>query len=516
MNSTPANRAHLNSAPSPAPYKQREYPNNPRHHMSTPLINNAAAHPSFRQIHQRNSRMSRRSDSSRFAFAQSHRFSSPSPPSSPTSTTTSLIPGELGQVSVSVNLIKCAVGAGSFSLPAAFLHAGFWAGCLLCIFLGVLAAVTVDMLTQTERYLSNIAGHRVRYPDLALLAFKDNWKGPALRATCLFGVLCTSLGVCAVYVIFISTQLANIVGSAETTQMDVAFMLSPFIVGLALLRSFKYLVFTSILGDVAVFAGLVGTLFIGWSIGMKASPFAPHTNASNASSTMNTTALEHLPSVNWSTLPEAAGSIAFLFCIHVVVLPISQSLKGNTMEQQQKGTRCVIGSSYFLITMINLFFGAACVCLFGLETKGNVLTNLGESGVYPTMVIVIRILLCVDLLFTVPMVLAAGREIVEDYCVELECGKNHVGAVRNVTRVMLVVVIYIIVAVVPNFEDAVALVGGFANSLMGLILPPALLFYVVTPQGGWCSWTGSLLISLFGCVLLVSSTYFTIKSLVSV
>ena len=492
--------------------------NNNGHHMSTPFINtrnNLNAHPSFKAISSRFSRSHKRTDSSRVAFTQSHRFSTTSNLShySDSSTTNTLVPGELNQTSVSINLIKCAVGAGSFSLPAAFLHAGFWAGILLCCFLGLLAAVTVDMLSAAERHLSSAAGHRLRYPDIALLAFKDDWRGPMLRNACLFGVLATSLGVCAVYVIFISTQITNIVGSDTTTQMDVALMLSPIIVGLALLRSFKYLVFTSILGDVAVLLGLIGTIFIGVSNGIKASPFAPVVPMM----ANGTTALQHLPAINWSTLPESAGSIAFLFCIHVVILPISQSLKGDandSVASHKKGFRCVTFSSYFCITLVNVFFGAACVCLFGLETQGNVLSNIAASGTYPSLVLTIRVLLCIDLLFTIPMVLAAGREIIEDTMVDLSCGRNHVGAVRNATRVMLVVVIYIIVATVPKFEEAVSLVGGFANSLMGLILPPLLMYYVVTPQGGWCRWSGSLLISLLGGVLLVSSTYFTVKSLV--
>ena len=95
--------------------------------------------------------------------------------------------------------------------------------------------------------------------------------------------------------------------------------------------------------------------------------------------------------------------------------------------------------------------------------------------------------------------------------VETSCGRRHTGAVRNVTRIALIMVVYLIVAVVPNFEAAVSLVGGFANSLMGLILPPLLMYYVLTPQGSWCRWTGMVSISLLGGVLLVTSTWFTIK-----
>ena len=399
--------------------QQQQHRSSPLLPVSTsPSLTRFTQHLSFVAIKRRSFKHVRADSHSAAVRTLSGRFSSTSELLLPVESGASfddngdtLISGELGRTSVSINLIKCAVGAGSFSLPAAFLHSGFWAGIILCCFLGLLAATTVDMLAAVERRLSSVAGTRLRYPDLALLAFND-WRGRALRIACLVGVLSTSLGVCSVYVIFISSELTAVLAGSQytTTPIDVAYMMSPFILGLALLRSFKYLVFTSILGDVAVLGGLVGTVFIGASVGIKASPFAPISGGNHSSSMNGTTAsLEHLPAVNWATLPEAAGSIAFLFLIHVVILPMSQSMKGETAEEQRRGFRCVTGTSYFFITTLNAAFGAICVCLFGLETKGNVLTNIAESGVYPSLVLVIRILLCVDLLFTIPMVLAAGR-----------------------------------------------------------------------------------------------------------
>lgn len=56
-----------------------------------------------------------------------------------------------------------------------------------------------------------------------------------------------------------------------------------------------------------------------------------------------------------------------------------------------------------------MLFAALCYLLFGAGTHGNVLENRSR-GAFLTAV---RVLLCMDLLFTMPMVLAAGREIVE-------------------------------------------------------------------------------------------------------
>ena len=74
------------------------------------------------------------------------------------------------------------------------------------------------------------------------------------------------------------------------------------------------------------------------------------------------------------------------------------------------GFTAVALPSYALITLTNAAFGGVCYCMFAEETQSNVLENL--QGGTPA-VAVIQVLLCVDLLFTIPMVLAAGRELCE-------------------------------------------------------------------------------------------------------
>ena len=64
--------------------------------------------------------------------------------------------------------------------------------------------------------------------------------------------------------------------------------------------------------------------------------------------------------------------------------------------------------AYALISVVNAAFGALCFLMFGEETKGMVLDNLDKHAPGTAA---IKLLLCVDLLFTIPMILAAGREV---------------------------------------------------------------------------------------------------------
>jgi len=79
--------------------------------------------------------------------------------------------------------------------------------------------------------------------------------------------------------------------------------------GLALVRSYKYLALTSILGDIAVTAGICASLAYAFDYGHKPSVEPPFLKIQG--------------------VPQAASTLAFLFLIHAIVLPMAQSLKGD-------------------------------------------------------------------------------------------------------------------------------------------------------------------------------------------
>ena len=454
----------------------------------------------------------------------------------------------LPAISVAINLIKCAVGAGSFSLPHAFMMGGVWIVFLLTFVLGALSAYTVSLLSTAElrfRFRGDRNGDTspLTYPALARHAVGGKC-GLFAAVLCVGGVILTSVGVCAVYIDFITGAIAPMSGFNATLQgcnagaacispQTVALASSPFVIALAMLRSFKYLVFTSILGDVAVLAGIVGALAFGFIYLDGRPPLDP----------------AQLPFSNdVSAFPQAAGSIAFLFLIHVVILPIAQSLRPSKVVRQhaagqpyaavagaptlaereqvaedtgRRFTR-VAYASYAFIAVINAFFGATCYLIFGSDTASNVLSNLKAAHTLPGLVDAINILLCVDLLFTMPMVLAAGRELVENVALDTAFGAKHDTLTRNTVRLLLVALVYGIALGIPSFGSLLGLVGGFANSLMGFILPPIIYQSVVgwRPQdikgGGLQGVVGfvfRMFITVMGIALMISSTYYNIKGL---
>jgi amino acid permease len=158
------------------------------------------------------------------------------------------------------------------------------------------------------------------------------------------------------------------------------------------------LTYTSLIGNVAVFSGCVGVIMYGYF-------FYRHDLTFDHSF------------VEWKTLPKYIGGNTFLFAIHVVILPIMQQMDDTDNNKVKK---IVIAGSFSFITLFNAVFGFIGFLLFAnSECKhvdksyfgpcDNILSNMSGGNVLDT----IRILVCVDLLFTVPLILAASRVIIE-------------------------------------------------------------------------------------------------------
>ena len=369
-----------------------------------------------------------------------------------------------------MTIIKCAIGAGSFSLPRAFMDGGVYLSFFFTLFLGLLSAYTVEVLMDASEGAAILKRQQIKraaalidscdidrnlgakftytaivesssgpslvsengntatkvethltYPEVGAIAF------PELQITILgtkfnvaylvisMGIMLTSLGVSAAYVDFISDTLPDVLRNFSNyeltllTRSRTPWFIMPIILGLSFLRTFKVLTYTSVIGNVAVFSGCIGVIVYGYLF------------------YRNEVTLDH-NFVEWKTLPRYVGGNTFLFAIHVVILPIMQQIEGSDSNGLKKH---VIGRSFFFITLFNAIFGVTGFLLFAssecknvtdayLGPCDNILSNM--SGGYALDLI--RILVCVDLLFTVPLILAASRVLIEKLILESETTKG--------------------------------------------------------------------------------------------
>ena len=135
--------------------------------------------------------------------------------------------------------------------------------------------------------------------------------------------------------------------------------------------------------------------------------------------------------------------------------------------------------------------GAISYNEFRDDTQGNVISSLGSGNVVLTLV---RSLLCVDLLFTAPMLLAIGREIVEHSLMSsrLKVVQTHPDTCRNVLRITIVIGIlglaYLAQLFAANaFYNVVSLVGGICGFTLGFIYPPLMYMKVSAAYGAIAS-----------------------------
>ena len=221
--------------------------------------------------------------------------------------------------------------------------------------------------------------------------------------------------MCAAYVDFISDTLPDVLRNITQkehqflTRTNTPWIIMPFLLGLSFLRTLKVLTYTSLIGNIAVFSGCIGVIIYGY--------FLYRTDL-----TFNHNFVE------WKTLPKYVGGNTFLFAIHVVILPIMQQMDGSDGSRKIK---YVVTGSFSFITIFNALFGAVGFLLFASSKCSNVdnayfgpcdniLSNMSGGNVLDT----VRILVCIDLLFTVPLILAASRVIIEKHILDSDTARR--------------------------------------------------------------------------------------------
>ena len=140
-----------------------------------------------------------------------------------------------------------------------------------------------------------------------------------------------------------------------------------------------------------------------------------------------------------------------------------------------------------------------------------------ESG--SAIITLVRALLCVDLLFTAPMLLAIGREIVEVsmFSAGFSFTIHYPETSRNILRTLIVFTIvgaaYAVNTYAANaFYNVVSLVGGICGFTLGFIFPPLMYLRVFWDDLVLPTKLFNMLIIALGSVLLVASTISTVQA----
>jgi len=422
--------------------------------------------------------------------------------------------GNTSKLSTAVNLAKCICGAGSFALPKVFGNLGIAGGTLAMVLCGGLAALTMQDLQHAKLQTGSTT-----YVQLARIAL-----GPR-AAQAVFGLtLAASLGVCSTYVVFIGQTLESLSSndginetittsnyvrqvfpnvSGTTWEVVVALILFP----LSCISDYSIFAFTSALGVLSVMGGIFVTLVYGLTVD-------PGWDR----------ALRGLRQVSWwwpaddsasTAFGGSFGTIAYLFCINFLTFPIMNAMQ----EPEQYGA--AVGQAVMWVLLVNVAFAIMCLGFYGDNTQDLVLANL-DNGPYLSA---LKLLLCVDLLFTFPIVFSSGRHILEHawltaklgnkYDGDDESNNHHKGEVTKTERALLVanaVTICLGLAQIGGFGAVANLVGGVAQGTLAFVLPPAIVLTLARSRKSGIrrnEMLAQFLVAAFGVVVVTAVTYST-------
>ena len=392
-----------------------------------------------------------------------------------------------------ISIVKCSVGIGSFVLPYTFSQIGVVPSVLLTCLVAIVTVYTLVLLTECEKLVKNRAYSELSvtintmlsvdsdsdventdnnlsdgssndmsfydnskreldvknlsYADIGFYAFKNN---KYISAFIDFIVVATSLGVCIVYMEVMTSMTHQLlqwwgVGMSLRAVHSIFF---PVLFVLALCNDFRGLKFTTITGTVAILGGLVSVCIFGLACNRSG---RVQLKSHDPWEVLSTNLFYNSPSELLSATPRCLSDIFFLYAIHVVLLPIVQSLKlkrgsvsmgsfginsgGEEDEEEEgiddyvvdegrgkdscflfslgskRGNFCIV-IAFLVITCVNIAFGVVAFLLYdNFEHLSQNILNDIDSSVYMN---VVKLLIVLDLLFSIPLVLAASRILLED------------------------------------------------------------------------------------------------------
>jgi proton-coupled amino acid transporter len=182
----------------------------------------------------------------------------------------------------------------------------------------------------------------------------------------------------------------------------------------------------------------------------------------------------------------------------------------NSMREPEKFGGAV-GWAVSVVWIVNVIFAILCLGFYGDATQDLVLANL-DNGPYLSA---LKLLLCIDLLFTFPIVFSSGRQILENAVIGSENVDSEEASVPRAAIVAGAVSACFGLAQIGGFGAVANVVGGVAQGTLAFIVPPAIAVTLARRNGNELAGgeASQLLLGAFGVSVVSSVTYFTASAM---
>merc|ERR1719399_2389860 len=219
------------------------------------------------------------------------------------------------------------------------------------------------------------------------------------------------------------------------------YVISPFMIALAWLRSISGVSIISIFGNISVLVGMAFVLY---------------------DALKNPIALSSLPLAVPTQFSAYVGSVAFLFLVHFA-LP---DIEANMVER--KNFMSSAGKGYFLCALICFVFGGVGALGYGPQVNSVAIAML-KGGL---VAVTVKLLLCANVLATFPLIVRSSFTTIESALGGLTTGPS------NLMRTVYVLAAAFCGASIPSFGKLLGLVGGVACTALGMTVPVIMLYSV--------------------------------------
>jgi len=361
-------------------------------------------------------------------------------------------PSGISNAAATANVVKSIMGAGCFALPWAFAQTGYLFTTAYMIAAAALCMYCVACMQRAREIVvakdPSVQPSTESYSGLSVATI-----GPIGGKISQLMVLVCCFGISSAYLVFVASTLVTVlqapIPGAPFTQNFLITCITPILVALSWMRSFSGVSIISLFGNISVVIGMVAVLVYASGLGFN---------------------MAAIPAVNLAGFPVAFGSVAFLFFVHFTMPPIE-----SAMEKPKDFFGSAL-NAFILSTVVSAAFGIVGAICFGPDVPSVVITAMKGASV----VAVVKLLLCMNLLCTFPIVTRGAFQILEEF---MGGEENLSDIVIYSTRSAFVIAAAYCAIAIPSFGKLLGLVGGVCCTALTMIFPPLMLLAASKAHG---------------------------------
>jgi len=396
-----------------------------------------------------------------------------------------------------MHILKANIGTGILAMPDAIKNSGLTVGTIGLVIIAILCTHCMHIVVKCSRHLcirSNLV--TLDYASCSEVAFAT---GPqrCQKMSTFFRFLTnlflciTMLGFCCVYILFVSTNIKQVVDALHGAELDYriyeTIILVPIVL-ICLIRNLKFLVPASIIANICE---IVSLAIIFYYICQD----LPRTNSRK----------------QWASiaqLPLYFGTAIFAFEGIGLVLPLENNMK---TPQDFGGLTGVLNTGMVIVSSLYIAVGFYGYMKYGEYVLGSITLNLPNE--IPAYIVCcsysFAIFLSYAIQFYVPIQLMFPT-------IKSRISQRYQYPVEIAFRIAIILITYAFAVLIPELDSFISLVGAFSGSYLSLILPPIIEMVTYWNEGlRWYTIVKDIFILIIGILGCVTGTYSSISSIIS-